>query len=113
MESLVGYCRGRQSVAMPVSSLERFWERLRGLMDPMVRGWVLLDRCASVHTWGMREPCDLVWLDERGQVTRVDRDVPPRSVRWDPGAAAVLERRSHRGLWPEVGERWFFERAAA
>src|SRR4051812_50177276 len=37
--------------------------------------------CRSVHTFGMRFPLDLVWLDRSGAVVRVDRDVAPRRLR--------------------------------
>jgi uncharacterized membrane protein (UPF0127 family) len=36
-----------------------------------------IPRCRSVHTFGMRFPLDLVWLDGSRRVVRVDRAVPP------------------------------------
>jgi len=52
---------------------------------------LLIPGCRSVHTFGMRFALDLVWLDARGAVVRVDRRVPPRRFRRCRGAAAVLE----------------------
>ncbi len=52
---------------------------------------LLLERCRSVHTFGMRFPLHLVWLDARGRVLRVDRHVPPRRVRTCRRARAVVE----------------------
>jgi uncharacterized membrane protein (UPF0127 family) len=53
---------------------------------------LLIPRCASVHTFGMRFPLDLVFLDRRGRVLGTRRDVPPRRLIWaQTGAAAVLE----------------------
>jgi uncharacterized membrane protein (UPF0127 family) len=52
---------------------------------------LLLPRTRSVHTFGMRFPLDLVWLDARGRTVRVDTAVPPRRVRWCATARAVLE----------------------
>jgi uncharacterized membrane protein (UPF0127 family) len=52
---------------------------------------LLLPRTRAVHTFGMRFPLDLVWLDAAGAVVRVDRAVPPRRLRACAGAAAVLE----------------------
>jgi len=52
---------------------------------------LLLPRTRAVHTFGMRFALDLHWLDERGEVLRVDRAVPPRRLRRCAGAAAVLE----------------------
>lgn len=64
-------------------------QRLRGLAyaPPAV---LLIDRCRSVHTFGMRHPLDLYWL--RGErIVRVDYGVPPRRVRTCRRARAVLE----------------------
>ena len=52
---------------------------------------LLIPRCRSVHTFGMRFALDLIWLDARGRVIRVDRDVPPGRFRGCRRAAAVLE----------------------
>jgi uncharacterized protein len=52
---------------------------------------LLLPRTRAVHTFGMRFALDLWWLDERGEVLRVDRAVPPRRLRRCAAAAAVLE----------------------
>jgi uncharacterized protein len=52
---------------------------------------LLLPRCRSVHTFGMRFPLDLVWLDRDGRPVRVDEAVPPCRVRSCRAAVAVLE----------------------
>lgn len=52
---------------------------------------LLIPRCASVHTFGMRFALDLHFLDEEGRVIAVRRRVPPRRIVWQPGASAVLE----------------------
>jgi hypothetical protein len=52
---------------------------------------LLLPRCRSVHTFGMRFPLDLVWLDRGGRPVRVDEAVPPWRVRSCRRAVAVLE----------------------
>jgi len=52
---------------------------------------LLIPRCASVHTFGMRFELDVFFLDRAGRVIAVRRRVPPRRVLWRPGAAAVLE----------------------
>jgi len=61
---------------------------------------LLLPRCRSVHTFGMRFPLDLVWLDRDGRVLRVDEAVPPWRVRSCRHAAAVLEA----GRMPAMAE---------
>ena len=55
---------------------------------------LLIPRCRSVHTFGMRFALDVVFLDARGRVLRVARGVPPRRVARCPGAYAVLEARA-------------------
>ena len=54
-------------------------------------GGLLIPRCRSVHTFGMRFAIDLVWLGPGGRVVRVDRGVPPRRVRSCRAAIEVLE----------------------
>ena len=70
---------------------------------------LLLPRCRSVHTCGMRFPIDLVWLDRDGRPVRVDRAVPPWRVRSCRAAVAVLER----GRMPAMAEPQRANRFAA
>jgi len=72
----------------------RFGARRRGLakMTPLPPGHALhILRCGSVHTIGMRFALDLVWLDKRGAVVKVDHDVPPLRLRACMRARTVLE----------------------
>jgi uncharacterized membrane protein (UPF0127 family) len=67
--------------------------RLIGLAwrcEPPAQG-LLLPRTRSVHTFGMRFPLDLYWLDEAGRTIRRDEAVPPRRIRTCMRARAVLE----------------------
>lgn len=67
--------------------------RLRGLAlrrEPVPFA-LLIPRCRSVHTFGMRFALDLLWLDGDGLVIRIDRAVPPRRVVSCRGARAVVE----------------------
>lgn len=52
---------------------------------------LLIPRCSSVHTFGMRFALDLVFIDSGGRPCSVRRSVPPRRLAWDRRAAAVLE----------------------
>jgi hypothetical protein len=65
--------------------------RLKGLAFAAPGTALLIPRCRSVHTFGMRFALDLVWLDARGRVLAVDERVPPRRVRSRRDATAVLE----------------------
>jgi uncharacterized membrane protein (UPF0127 family) len=65
---------------------------------------LLIPRCRSVHTFGMRFELDVLFLDRDDRVVRLCRDVSPRRVLRCPGATAVLElpasrvSEAHRGL---------------
>ena len=63
---------------------------LAGLRTPPAAG-LLLPRCRTVHTVGMRFPLTLVWLDAGDRVVRVDREVPPGRMRSCRRARKVLE----------------------
>jgi uncharacterized membrane protein (UPF0127 family) len=52
---------------------------------------LLIPRCRSVHTFGMRFPLDVLFLDAEGRVLELRRSVPPCRVLRCPGAMAVLE----------------------
>jgi hypothetical protein len=52
---------------------------------------LLIPRCSSVHTFGMRFPLDLYFLDESGELVRVLRRVPARRLAICRRAKAVLE----------------------
>jgi uncharacterized membrane protein (UPF0127 family) len=64
------------------------------LRDLPRRHALLLPRCRSVHTFGMRFRLDLLFLDRAGRPLREVRDVGPGRSISCPGAAAVLERRA-------------------
>jgi uncharacterized membrane protein (UPF0127 family) len=74
--------------------------RRRGLarVDAMPPHWGLhLRPCRSVHTFGMRFPIDLVWLDRDGRVRRVDEGVVPGRVVTCLRALSVVETRAGSG----------------
>lgn len=52
---------------------------------------LLIPRCSSVHTLGMRFALDLVFLDRDGRPCAERREVKPRRFAWDRRASAVLE----------------------
>ena len=71
-------------------------DRLRGLLGRASLGpdaALLIERCGTVHTVGMRFALDLVFLDRAGRVLRVVRGVRPGRL-WVGGgwrAARTLE----------------------
>ncbi len=70
-----------------------FRERLIGLAwarSPRAEA-LLLPRCRSVHTAGMRFPLDLYWLGPDGEIVRVDLGVVPWRIAACAAARAVIE----------------------
>lgn len=68
--------------------------RMRGLarLDALPEGTALhIPRCRSVHTFTMRFPLDLIWLDAEGRPVRVDRGVPARRMKGCRRARSVVE----------------------
>jgi uncharacterized membrane protein (UPF0127 family) len=68
--------------------------RRRGLahLDALPAGHaLLLERCRSVHTLGMRFALDLLWLDGSGALVRLDQAVAPQALRTCLRAWAVVE----------------------
>lgn len=52
---------------------------------------LLIPRCASVHTFGMRFGLDLCFLDGDGRLVAARPGVPPKKIAFCRGAKAVLE----------------------
>ena len=79
-------------VSVPVAST--FRSRLIGLAgldrERAGRG-LLIPRCSSVHTFGMRFDLDLLFLDRDGRVVELRRSVPPRRLARCAEADATLE----------------------
>ena len=65
---------------------------------------LLIPRCASVHTFGMRFPLDVFFLDRDGTPLAARRGVPPGCLLWQRGAAAVLEIPAAARFATEGGE---------
>jgi uncharacterized protein len=58
---------------------------------------LLIPRCASVHTFGMRFGLDLYFLGEHGEVVAIRRGVPARRLAFCARAKAVLELPAEEG----------------
>jgi uncharacterized membrane protein (UPF0127 family) len=52
---------------------------------------LLIPRCRAVHTFGMRFPLELRFLDAAGGTVSVRRSMPPRRFAFERRARAVLE----------------------
>jgi uncharacterized membrane protein (UPF0127 family) len=78
-----------------VRMARRFHERFLGLMgrrrlEPGVALW--LQPCRGIHTLGMRFAIDVLFLDGKGRVLRIARNVRPWRLAWAPrGTQSVVE----------------------
>lgn len=93
-----------------VEVAERLWPRFAGLMGraSLPRGCgVHFPRCRSVHTFFMRFPIDVVFLDDGMRVVGIRRAVRPWGVVLGPaGTRSILE--TAPGAWlrePVTGGR--------
>lgn len=77
---------------------DSYFARLRGLMGKRdIRTGLLLRPCAQVHTYFMKEPIDVVYLDRKGRVLSVETAMEPGRVGfYIHGANAVLELPANR-----------------
>lgn len=87
------------------------FERARGLLGHRssrlgAGGLLVFAPCRSVHTFGMRQPIDVAFVDGHGRVLKAVRGMPPRRMAGCRGARVVIERFSSpcNGRWFEVGE---------
>lgn len=78
----------------PVRIAESTWERTRGLLcrPPLAVGeGMLIQRCRSVHTVGMRYAIDVVFIDNTGCVQGVRERLLPLRFAFCPRARHALE----------------------
>lgn len=73
-----------------------WWSRLRGLLlrRPLAADAseaLVLEPCASIHTFGMRYRLDVVFVDVEGTVLGVRENVGPWRACMQRGARAVIE----------------------
>ncbi|HWB43475.1 MAG TPA: DUF192 domain-containing protein, partial [Gemmatimonadales bacterium] len=109
----------REPLAARARVADRFWLRARGLLarPALADGEGLVIRpCRAVHTWGMRYPIDIAFLDPAGRVVASYEDVRPnRRTRWHAGADCALElpAGSLARAAVTVGDRISWEEASA
>ncbi len=94
--------------AYPCLLATGFLQRLRGLLghgeDYLAGGVICLRPCCDIHTFGMRYPIDVAFLDSRGVVVLSRRGLPAaRRLRCD-GVAMVLERPEGASGWLAPGD---------
>jgi uncharacterized protein len=91
-------------VSLMVTRPKGVWQRMRGLMwtdEPPPGEALLLERCRSIHTFGMRYPIRVAWLDKQMRVIGV-QVVKRRRLAWNIRAKHTLEM--SLGTNVELGE---------
>lgn len=77
-----------------VAITESARERMRGLLgrEALASSEALsLQACRSVHTFGMRFPIDIVFLDRHNRIVAIHHDVPKRRMHLCLRATQTLE----------------------
>jgi uncharacterized membrane protein (UPF0127 family) len=55
---------------------------------------LFIPQCRSIHSFGMRFPIDVAFVDESAATIRIERALPPRRVLVERTAFAVIESRA-------------------
>ena len=81
-------------LATNVRRAESAWMRAAGFIgrarvSPEEGLW--FDRCRAIHTLGVREPLDVLFLDDRGRVLQIAVVPPSKVAVINPHAACVVE----------------------
>ena len=113
-------CRDGACVVPTVWRADRWWSRLRGLLarPPLAgegREALWLSPCNSVHTFWMRYPIDVLFLDRGGRVLGWREGLAPWRACLQAGAYAAIELRAGglSRLGPVKGEVLQWQATAA
>lgn len=77
-----------------IKTAKTILERARGLLfSPKLSTdqGIWIERCSSIHTFGMVYPLDVLFVDSNGVVIRVASNVKPFRFCMCPGARSVVE----------------------
>lgn len=72
--------KGEKLFSVEVDAAETFFERARGLIArecPLRGAGMLIPKCNAVHTFFMRYPIDVHFLDKRGCLVKTVKNVKP------------------------------------
>ena len=98
-----------EKLADQVRMCEKFWSRLLGLLGSSKLNaaeacW--LKPCNSIHTFGMKYPIDVYFLNKENQVIAVSKEVKPNRltpIHFD--ASSVIEFASGASRNCEIGDQ--------
>ena len=69
-----------------------FLERLLGAKKQDLP--LFIPDCNAVHTFGLKEPIDVFWLDDKDQIIRADLKIKPNRICACLWAASVVETKA-------------------
>lgn len=89
-----------------VKAMKKFHQRLIGMLGeqqptPEMAFWFPF--CKSIHTWGMKEPIDVVAFDKGNKIIEVRRFICPNEIARFKGAHGLIEMAAGN-FWPL--EKW-------
>ena len=82
------------SVSLDVKKTDNTLERTRGLLNlpPLNKNQGLwISPCNSVHTFGMKYPLDIIYLDRKNKVKKIIKNLKPKRLSFSIFAKSVLE----------------------
>lgn len=85
---------GDQNTVCTAFYANRFFSRLRGLLGrvPLTSSQgFLLTPCAQVHTFGMKYPLDIIFIDKTGRITKCVPNLKPNRMAASIKAYQALE----------------------
>ncbi|KTG23975.1 hypothetical protein AWR38_08135 [Idiomarina sp. WRN-38] len=85
-----------------VRKMSKFHQRLIGMLgedQPTSDMAYWFPYCKSIHTWGMKEPIDVIALDKQQCIMEVRRFICPNEVHWFKGAHSLIETVAS-SYWP-------------
>lgn len=95
MKEAVIYLKGQKIVDIYVA--DSFWTRFRGLMGKTSEqitdmGGLLIKPCSQIHMFFMKTPIDVVYLDSKNKIVKIDCEVPTwKCCRKVNGSKSVIE----------------------
>ncbi|AOM83866.1 DUF192 domain-containing protein [Salisediminibacterium beveridgei] len=104
-----------QLIANDVRRAETFWSRLRGLTFTKAvneQSGLYLSPCRSIHTWFMKIPIDVVYLDAEDVVVATECSLAPWKMGMHAkGAKKVVELAEGKVTAEKIqpGQQWLLE----
>jgi len=103
---LIGRSDGR-TILDRLLVADRFWSRFVGLQfrRPLpIDSGLLIVPCPAIHTFFVRFALDLIWVDRKGTVTEIRRNVAPSRLASGPSGTFAVVETACGATTVEVGE---------